>query len=115
MIVVVSNRDATAVRKREDVPAKTASTIPGNFRTDVSPITTSSLSICIDRPESRITFSTTRASSPDGIPEIREDSFDNMAHTSARFATLFDPGTDTTASSGPTGGCNSIDVTTTAG
>jgi hypothetical protein len=69
----------------------------------------------IERPESLMTFNTTRASSPVGMPEIREASFDNIAHTNARLATLFEPGTDTTASIGPAFGCSEIVVTTMAG
>jgi hypothetical protein len=69
----------------------------------------------IERPESLITSNTTRASSPVGIPEIREAPFDNIAHTKARLATLFEPGTDTTASIGPSGGRRWTVVTTVAG
>ena len=114
MIVVESNRAATAVRNREEVPANTATTIQGNLSNDDSPMRTSFSLTLIERPESRITFNTTCASSPDGIPEIREASFDNIAHTNARLATLFDPGTEMTASIGPTGGRGLIVVTTTA-
>ena len=106
--------DTTAVRNRDDVPASTASTIPGNLRVEVSPMMTSLPRFVIERPESLITSNTTRASSPVGIPEIREASFDNIAHTKARLATLFEPGTDTTASIGPSGGRRWTVVTTVA-
>ena len=115
MIVVVSNRQATAVRNRDDVPASTASTIPGNVSVAVSPIMTSLPRTVIERPESLITSTTTRASSPVGIPEMRDASFDNIAHTKARLATLLEPGTETTASSGPSLGCSTTVVTTVAG
>ena len=114
MMVVELNNAATAVRNRDEVPARIESTIPGNLSSEVSPISTRLPTTLTERPDSRITFNTTRASSPDGMPEITEASFDNIAHTKARLAMLFEPGTETTASIGPAGGRRTTVVTTRA-
>ena len=103
MIVVASDSAAMAVTKRDVVPASRASIIVGNreaeppfIETDVSPTwkrhfvsDNASTSTCV--------------SSPSGRPEMVEVPSANIAQTSARFAMLFDPGTEMWVSTGPAG------------
>ena len=85
---------ATAVRKRDDVPASCASTIPGKAGL-ASPRTTASSPLIEMRLTCRSDSTITAVSSPSGRPISRDSPTANEAQTRARLATLFEPGTKT--------------------
>ena len=92
-----------AVTKRDVVPASRASTIVGNRKFE-PPFIETELSPTRKRHFVSDSASTsTCVSSPSGRPEMVEVPSANIAQTSARFAMLFDPGTEMWVSTGPAG------------
>ena len=100
--VVEFTNAATAVRKREDVPASCASMMPGNT-TERDPFTTQVSPAPAIRPTCDNASIMTAVSSPSGIPVTVDVPSARNAHTNARFATLLEPGTRTIAFNGPGG------------
>jgi hypothetical protein len=94
MIVVASDNAAIAVTNREVVPAKRASMIVGKRDAEPPFIETAPSPTRKRHFVSNKASTRTCVSSPSGKPEMVEVPSANIAHTRARLAMLFDPGTE---------------------